>query len=136
MSFLLDTNICSEFVRRPSALTHRFNQHSGRLYISTTILAELSAWGYGARNSNYVSGAIRDLLRNDVRVVMFDEECADRYGQLHAFLKPAGIKLGTADLMIAAAALVNDFTLVTHNTADFQNVPKLRLADWLKGKPT
>jgi len=132
LSFLLDTNICSEFVRRPNALTHRFNQHSGRLFISTTILAELSAWAYGARNSHHVSAAIQDLLRNDVRVVMFDEKCADRYGQLHAYLKPIGITVGAADLMIAAAALVNDFTLVTHNTADFQYIPKLRLSDWLK----
>lgn len=33
MSFLLDTNICSEHLRRPAGLTHRFIQHSGRLYI-------------------------------------------------------------------------------------------------------
>ena len=36
-----------------------------------------------------------------------------------------------ADLMIATAALVHDLTLVTNNTADFQNIPGLRLEDWL-----
>jgi len=35
------------------------------------------------------------------------------------------------DLMLAATALVHDLTLVTHNTADFVNVPGLRLEDWL-----
>jgi tRNA(fMet)-specific endonuclease VapC len=33
------------------------------------------------------------------------------------------------DLMIGAVALVHNLTLVTHNTADFQNVPGLRLDD-------
>jgi len=33
--------------------------------------------------------------------------------------------------MIASAALVYDLTMVTHNTNDYQNIPGLRLADWL-----
>ena len=33
--------------------------------------------------------------------------------------------------MIASTALVQDLTLVTHNTADFQYVSGLRLEDWL-----
>jgi len=33
--------------------------------------------------------------------------------------------------MIASVALVHDLTLVTHNTADFQRIPQLRLDDWL-----
>ena len=37
----------------------------------------------------------------------------------------------SVDLMIASVALVYDVTLVTHNTADFENVPGLRLEDWL-----
>jgi tRNA(fMet)-specific endonuclease VapC len=35
------------------------------------------------------------------------------------------------DLMIVSVALVYDLTLVTHNTADFQSIPGLRLVDWL-----
>ncbi len=34
-------------------------------------------------------------------------------------------------MMIASVALVHDLTLVTHNTADYQNIPGLRLDDWL-----
>jgi tRNA(fMet)-specific endonuclease VapC len=42
-----------------------------------------------------------------------------------------GIQVATADLMIAAVALVHNLTLVTHNTADYQTIPGLRLDDWL-----
>jgi tRNA(fMet)-specific endonuclease VapC len=35
------------------------------------------------------------------------------------------------DLMIASVALLHDLTLVTHNRADYQNVPGLRVDDWL-----
>lgn len=41
MSYLLDTNILSAHLRRPSGLQHRFVQHSGRLYTSSVALAEL-----------------------------------------------------------------------------------------------
>src|SRR5687768_17053607 len=46
MSFLLDTNICSAHMRRPGGLAHRFIQHSGRLWTSTLVLAELYAGAY------------------------------------------------------------------------------------------
>lgn len=39
--------------------------------------------------------------------------------------------MGGPDLMIACVALEHDLTLVTHNTVDFQNIPGLRLEDWL-----
>src|SRR5437667_137594 len=35
------------------------------------------------------------------------------------------------DQLIASVALVHNLTLVTHNKADYQNVPGLRLVDWL-----
>jgi tRNA(fMet)-specific endonuclease VapC len=35
------------------------------------------------------------------------------------------------DLMIASVALVHNLTLITHNTADYQHIPGLRLDDWL-----
>ena len=48
MSFLLDTNICSAHLNRPSGLAHRFIQHGGGLFISTVVLGELFA---GAQHS-------------------------------------------------------------------------------------
>jgi tRNA(fMet)-specific endonuclease VapC len=33
-------------------------------------------------------------------------------------------------MQIAAIALANNLTLVTHNTAEFSRIPNLALADW------
>jgi tRNA(fMet)-specific endonuclease VapC len=35
------------------------------------------------------------------------------------------------DLLIASIALANRATLVTRNTKDFQNIPNLKLANWI-----
>jgi len=43
-------------------------------------------------------------------------------------LRPIG---RAGDLLIASVALAHDLTLVTHNSADFPNIPNLRLEDWL-----
>ena len=73
---------------------------------------------------------IADLL-DDVVVLDYDHACAERFGKERGGLLQQGICVPTADLMIAAVALVHNLTLVTHNTADFQNITGLRLDDWL-----
>ena len=40
------------------------------------------------------------------------------------------VRVGTKDLRIAAIALVNNATLLTRNTRDFERVPGLHFADW------
>ena len=47
-----------------------------------------------------------------------------------ALRKSRSIKL--PDAIIASTALVHNLTLITHNTADFKNIPSLKLLDlWL-----
>ena len=130
MNFLLDTDTCSAHMRRPASLAHRFVQYTGRLAISSVTLAELFAGAYKHSQVNRLLALIGDL-RQEVEVVDFDAACAEKFGQVRDTLLQKGIAVPTTDLMIATAALVHDLTLVTHNTADFQNIPGLRLDDWL-----
>src|ERR1017187_6952351 len=116
MTHLLDTDICSAHMRRPSGLAHRFVQYSGGIAISTVVLAELFAGAYKLQNPARILAGIADLLQ-DVAVLDFDSECAEEFGKLRGSLLQQGIQIPTADLMIASVALVNDLTLVTHNTA-------------------
>jgi tRNA(fMet)-specific endonuclease VapC len=130
MNFLLDTDICSAHMRRPAHLAHRFVQYINQIAISSVTLAELYAGAYKHSQVNRLLALIADLLR-EVQVIDFDLVSAERFGQVRGTLLQKGISVPTTDLMIATAALVHNLTLVTHNTADFQNIPGLRLDDWL-----
>ncbi|MEI8376128.1 MAG: type II toxin-antitoxin system VapC family toxin [Planctomycetota bacterium] len=130
MSHLLDSNICAAHFRRPAGLAHRFIQYGGGLFIPTVVLGELYAGAYHVGNPAPLLRKIADLL-DDVQVLDFDHACAEQFGKVRGNLLRQGISVPTADLMIASVALVYDLTMVTHNTADFQNIPSLRLDDWL-----
>ncbi len=131
MSFLLDTDVCSAHLRRPSGLSHRFVQHSGRLFVPTVGLAELYVWAYLRPDPRDFLVAIETFLRYDVKTLEFDEASAEQFGKLKVQLQRIGITVSPIDLLIASVALTHDLTLVTHNTADYQHIPDLRLEDWL-----
>ena len=131
MNFLLDTNICSAHLKRPAGLMHRFVQHAGGLCIPTIVLGELYTWAYNRKNWAEAVQRIEDDLLADVIVLDFDSACAMEFGRVRARLLQVGLSVSRLDLLIASVALVHDLTLVTNNTADFQNIPNLRLEDWL-----
>lgn len=131
MNFLLDTNVCSAFMRRPSRLTHRFMQHGGQLATSTVVVAELYAGAYAYDRPQTFLKPIAELLEN-LEVLSFDSECAERFGLVKGTLSRRGISFSSLDLMIASEALVHDLTLVTDNVADFRYVPELRIENWLQ----
>ena len=45
-------------------------------------------------------------------------------------LTTLGTPIGSYDLQIAAIALINNLTLVTHNTSERGRVAGLRIEDW------
>lgn len=130
MTHLLDTNICSAHMRRPGGLAHRFFQHAGGIALSTVVLAELHSGAYKHPQPARLLSLIADLLQ-EVIVIDFDSACAHQFGKVQGDLLQQGVVVPEADLMIASAALLYNLTLVTHNTADFRNIPGLRLEDWL-----
>jgi tRNA(fMet)-specific endonuclease VapC len=131
VSFLLDTNICSAHLKRPSSLAHRMMQHSGRLGVSTVTIAELYAWIHRSQDPVRREALLLEFLV-DTQVYSFDQDCAEVFGRIRAVLLAQGISVPGLDLQIASTALAHDLTLVTHNVADFQNNPNLRVVDWLE----
>ena len=52
----------------------------------------------------------------------FDDVAADRYAGRRLTLERQGMRIGAYDLQIAAIALCQGLTLVTHNTQEFSRV--------------
>jgi tRNA(fMet)-specific endonuclease VapC len=132
MTFLLDTDICSAHIRRPAGLMHRFVQYTGRIIVPTLVMAELYVWAYMRVDPGEFLSAITTFLDYDIEVIGFDEASAEQFGRLKVSLQRIGMTMTPIDMLIASVALAHDLTLMTHNTADFQNVPNLGLDDWLK----
>jgi tRNA(fMet)-specific endonuclease VapC len=61
-------------------------------------------------------------------IVPFDEAAARHFDELRG----QRIRLGTMDLKIAATALVQNALLLSANLRDFQQVPGLRVENWLE----
>jgi tRNA(fMet)-specific endonuclease VapC len=91
----------------------------------------LYAWAYRRNAPSKLLKQIEEELLADIAVLDYDRACAEQFGRARGTLLRQGIAVNTVDLMIASVALVHDLTLVTHNTGDFQNIPNLRLEDWL-----
>jgi tRNA(fMet)-specific endonuclease VapC len=130
LSFLLDTDTCSAYVKGNSLVFQRFLQYGGRLYVSTISLGELLTWALRAKASRSRLQDVRDLLTLVV-VVDIGQDVAWKFGELRAAVLDAGMIVPDLDLFNASVALIHTFTMVTHNTVDYANVPGLTLADWL-----
>ena len=73
---------------------------------------------------------INDFLKV-ISVANFDAASADAYGLIRLRLRQKGRPTGEVDALIAAVAIANSATLVTHNTGHFEHIEQLRIADWL-----
>ena len=60
-------------------------------------------------------------------IALFDDRAADQFDAFRA----AKIRLGSMDLKIAAIAIVNKALLLSANRRDFEQVPGLRVENWL-----
>jgi Predicted nucleic acid-binding protein, contains PIN domain len=103
----------------------------GSIYLCSVVLGELL---YGALHSGQVHQAANLALVTSLRQqfvsLPFDDRAAEEYGKVRQHLAAQGMPIGPNDLMIAAIALANQMTLVTHNTNEFSRVPGLQIEDW------
>jgi tRNA(fMet)-specific endonuclease VapC len=100
--------------------------------LSSVTKAELyyGAYRSGRREANL--GALKRFFR-EFATLPFDEKCEEVYGVVRAELALAGTLIGPNDLLIAATALPNGVTIVTHDTGEFSRVKGLGIEDWESG---
>ena len=127
---LLDTNICSYAIRRPTpGLRQRFEAHAPELAISSIVQMEL-LYGCALRPDATALRARVDGLIGRLAVLPFDQAAAEMAARVLARLRRAGTPIGGYDPLIAAHAMALDALLVTANTKHFAQVEGLRSDNW------
>lgn len=128
MSFLLDTNVISEWVKQrpdPGVIAWVADVDEDRVFLSVVTLAELrcgiARLADGGRRRR-LDAWLRDELplRFEGRLLSVDEAIADRWGEVVARREAAGRPIGVMDAFIAATANVHALTLVTRNESYFE----------------
>ncbi|WP_193201002.1 type II toxin-antitoxin system tRNA(fMet)-specific endonuclease VapC [Nostoc sp. MG11] len=131
MRYLLDTNVCARYLngRSPVIRERLRSTNVEDIAVCSVVKAELF---YGAMRSN---DPARTLARQQEFLKLFvslpfDDSTALVYGRIRAELLTSGTPIGPNDFQIAAIALTNNLTLVTHNTREFNRVSELVIEDW------
>jgi tRNA(fMet)-specific endonuclease VapC len=131
VNFLPDTNVWIRFLNPGN---NRVKEHflqidPASIQICSIVKAELY---YGAMKSSRMREnlALLDNLFVNFESLPFDDAAAGKFGEIRATLARLGTPIGPYDLQIAAIAMVNGLTLVSHNTREFLRVTGLQLVDW------
>ena len=74
--------------------------------------------------------ALPETFLSRFQSLPFDDHCAEVYGRIRSRLAELGTPIGPNDLLIAAIAVAQGITLVTHNTREFGRVEGLIWEDW------
>ena len=138
MTFLLDTNVLSEWVKpspdiRVAAWLAGIDEDN--IFLSVMTLGEIrhgiERLPPGSRRSRLDAWVTMDLpLRFEGRLLQIDEATADRWGRLMAAAQGHGRPMSAVDGLIAATACRHELTLVTRNIRDFEALDIRLLNPW------
>jgi toxin FitB len=127
MSFLLDTNAVSEWVKprpNPGLIEWMESTDEDRVFISVITFAELrygverlAAGGRRRRLEEWLGHELP--LRFESRILPVDGDVADAWGKTVSRSEAAGRPIGSMDAFLAATAEIRRLTLVTRNVSDF-----------------
>jgi tRNA(fMet)-specific endonuclease VapC len=128
LSLLIDTNVAILLRDGDHDTTSRLIAAGERPAASLVTVVELEGGNYAA--PEFTDQRRRGLMSLLPRLLVqpLDQPVVDAYG---AIVRDAGFsRRKILDRLIAATALVHDFTLVTTNPDDFRDIPGLRLEVW------
>ena len=138
MSFLLDTNVVSEWTKphpNPGVIEWLQRVNEDDVFLSVVTFAELrhgiERLAAGARRRRLDEWLRSELPgRFEGRIALVDGAVADEWGRLVARRGAAGHPILAMDALIAATARVHSLTLVTRNVSDFSPSLKSVLNPW------
>jgi toxin FitB len=141
VSFLLDTNIVSEWVKpepNPHVVTWMKEVEEDRVFLSVASLAEIrrgiELMAPGKRRDRLASWLAEDLpTRFEGRILDIDRRIAEAWGIIMARGQKTGLNVSTLDAFFAATAIAYKLTLVTRNIPHFLSLDIPLLNPWHLG---
>jgi len=130
--YLLDTDICIYLIKKhPPEVLARFQQTQlKQLHISTITVFELY-FGIEKNNSQQRNLVALENFITPLTLVDFSVESAKKAAKIRSILQKQGTPIGAYDLQIAAIAVAENMTLLTHNVREFERVKGLKLENWV-----
>lgn len=132
--YLLDTNIISDLIRRPSGVASQHIRRVGEDAICTSLVVA-GELRYGAAKVREQSPRLTERVEailERIEVLPLTDPVDEIYGRIRARLEEARQIIGANDLWIAAHALASNCTIVTANEGEFARVEDLPLENWLQ----
>jgi len=129
---MLDTNICIYIIKKkPAKIFQVFSTlNVGDICISSITYAELQYGIFKSQHKEKNKIALINFLA-PIDILNFTDKAAVCYGEIRAVLEKKGQIIGAYDLLIAAHALSEGFSLVTNNIKEFSKIPRIKLLNWL-----
>lgn len=133
--YLLDTDIVIALIKGDAALATRLIavQQAGEP-------AYLHALSYYETKRGLIrAAATRQLLAferlcQSLPLVIPNRDSLDIAADIYAMLATQGQLIGDADILIAASAIAEGYTIVSRNLRHYARIPNLRVTDWTEAE--
>jgi len=131
--YLLDTDICSYFLRGRYGLEEKFERAGGAvLHVSRITIAELLVLAHKNPGSRINEQRVEELGRELVFIDV-DEPAWVMFSVIKARLLRAGRPAGDFDILQASIAMTRGLTLVTNNE-DHYRATGVALENWVSSE--
>lgn len=130
MHYLIDTNIIVYRLKNLGNVNANFLKNKDKhMSLSVISYGELV---FGAKKSKAVEKNMETVnaIKSIFPLLEITSEIMNIFGEIKAYTQKIGKTIDDMDLLIAATAITNNFTLVTHNMKHFENIPNLKVEDW------
>lgn len=132
--YLFDTDVLSNIIKqKPSPMLVDKLQHLPRAaqFTSSINVGEIYFGAYRSRKKELILKAFKRRVFPNVNILPFDEESGRIFGYIKAETEKNGIGCSEPDLRIAAVAIQHHLILITGNEKHFNQIPGLKIENWM-----
>ena len=133
MTYALDTNTISYWIQNNKHISEQLNRtlrQGNTIIIPPTAYYEIRR-GFKHKTSLGKEFAFSLICKSyeigEMNLVAWEEAA-----NIYAYTRIIGNPIEDTDILIAAFCVVNNYTLVTHNTKHFQGIKELYVEDWFE----